>query len=83
MHVSVMMARLLIRTISNLPLRSETDVFPFPATTNGSFFVMLCSRLRRYPQKDRTADELKKAQENAKAGAKAEAAAAKAAGKKK
>ncbi len=35
------------------------------------------------PQKDRTADELKKAQENAKAGAKAEAAAAKAAVKKK
>lgn len=34
-------------------------------------------------QKERTADELKKAQENAKAGANAEAAAAKAAGKKK
>ena len=34
-------------------------------------------------QKDRTSDELKKAQENAKAGANAEAAASKAAGKKK
>lgn len=43
-------------------------------------FLMGCGDT---PQKDRTAEELKKAQENAKAGASAEAAAAKAAGKKK
>lgn len=57
------------------------SLFPrtFVATALTGFFIG-CGET---PQKERTADELKKAQENAKAGANAEAAASKATGKKK